>query len=212
MKPWLKYAFIVAATLPVLFSCVKPEEGSDDPVEDVKDVCKMMEDRNFIKFCYDYYDADLDGAVSIEEAAAVSKMDVSSQDIRSLKGIEYFYNLTELVCSKNYISQLDVSDLFKLTYLDCSINQLKLLYLHDLRRLKELNCILNQLTILNVSGCPSLNNLFCSDNELTGIDISNLSQLKALFCENNPLTTIYLATGQQVDIWGKPDNCTILYK
>lgn len=212
MKPFLRYALTVAAVLSGLCSCIKPDDDPVDPAVEVEDVCKMMEDRNFIKFCYDNYDADNDGAVSALEAATVSKMDVSSQDIRSLKGIEYFKNLTELACSSNFISRLDVGDLTKLTYLDCSINQLKLLRLDDLKRLQELNCMLNQLTVINVNGCTALNKLFCSDNQLTGIDISNLSRLEALFCENNPLTAIYLSTGQQVDIWGQPDDCTIVYK
>ncbi len=74
--------------------------------------------------------------------------------------------ITELYCSGNELTQLDVRDLAALQKLDCSKNQLKFLYVRDLAALQTLDCSKNQLTELNVQGCSALKKLNCIDNKL----------------------------------------------
>ena len=50
-----------------------------------------------------------DGWIIPAEIAAVKVIDVSSKNIASLKGIEYFTALTELRCYNNQLTTLDVS-------------------------------------------------------------------------------------------------------
>lgn len=100
-----------------LLSCSK--EG---PIilEDVDDVCEQMNDINFMQFCYENYDVNGDGKVSMIEASAVSEMFIYDRDIKSLIGIEYFANLVCLDCSYNNLTSINLGNNSKLSILYCS--------------------------------------------------------------------------------------------
>lgn len=78
----------------------------------VDDVCSVMDDICFMKYCYASFDANEDGKVSMAEANAVSFIDcaIIADELVSLKGIEYFSNLTSISCedSEN-IKTIDLS-------------------------------------------------------------------------------------------------------
>lgn len=82
--------------------------------------------------------------------------------------------ITELYCSGNELTQLDVRDLAALQKLDCSINQLKFLYVKDLSDLQTLDCTANQLDELNVQGCSALKKLNCIGNKLNAQAMTKL--------------------------------------
>ena len=75
-------------------------------------------------------------------------------------------NITELGCSWNQLTALNVQGLTALQKLVCYDNQLPELNVHGLTALQELYCGYNQLTALNVQGLPALKNLWCSANQL----------------------------------------------
>ena len=77
-----------------------------------------MDDINFRNFCYENFDTDNDGKVSIAEADVVSQINVFALGIQSLTGIEYFTNLTALNCNFNMLSSLCTFPLF---YEICSL-------------------------------------------------------------------------------------------
>ena len=66
----------------------------------VDDVCTLMEDITFMKYCYGNFDANKDGVLSQTEAASVYTIDISGLDIYSLAGIEMFTRL-ESIIAKN---------------------------------------------------------------------------------------------------------------
>ena len=82
--------------------------------------------------------------------------------------------ITELYCSENELTQLDVRDLAALQTLDCSKNQLKYLYVQGLSDLQTLDCSINQLTELNVQGCSALKKLNCIGNKLNAQAMTKL--------------------------------------
>lgn len=86
---------------------------------DPDDVCSAMDDINFMSYCYENFDVNKDGKVSIVEANAVKTMDVSRKKLTSLKGIERFSNLEDLNCGYNPIEELDIRCNTKLLYLYC---------------------------------------------------------------------------------------------
>lgn len=98
--------------------------------------------------------------------------------------------ITELYCSENELTQLDVRDLAALQKLDCSENQLKFLYVQGLSDLQEIDCTSNQLDELYVSGLTSLKELSCSKNELGSLNLSGLIALQSLDCYRNKLTEV----------------------
>ena len=77
------------------------------------------------------FDNDQDEWLSSPELNDIRDIWVPQKGIDSLKGIEKFPNLTTLKCSKNQLTELDVSQNKKLVYLECSENQLTSLDLGD---------------------------------------------------------------------------------
>ena len=98
--------------------------------------------------------------------------------------------ITELDCSNNELTALDVRELTALQELDCYNNQLTDLDTSGLTTLKELNCSKNQLKTLNVKGCTALEELLCGNNQLTSLDASGLTTLKMLGCNGNQLASL----------------------
>lgn len=74
-----------------LISCEKAEDTLPK-LEVVDDVCTKMDDINFTKYCYDNFDVNKDGKVSMKEANDVKVM-FCSCSVVSCAGIEYFSNL-----------------------------------------------------------------------------------------------------------------------
>ena len=131
-----------------------------------------------------------DGVLTDEEIKGVTSLYVSSCEISSLKGIEYFTALTELFCGDNQLTSLDVSKNTALTSLGCYKNQLTSLDVSRLTALTSLSCSNNQLTALNVSNLTALTSLSCWNNQLTSLDVSRLTALTSLDCDNNQLTAL----------------------
>lgn len=115
-----------------------------------------------------------DDILTAEEIAAITFINVSDQNISDLTGIECFTALTELECSNNQLTALDVSNNTALSWLLCSSNQL---------------------TALDVSKNTVLNGLYCSDNQLTALDVSKNTVLHTLNCSNNYMPNEAVITG-----------------
>ena len=114
-------------------------------------------------------DYGMDGIITDSEIENITRIDVSSLGISSLKGIEMFYNLLDLFCSKNQLTALDVSKNTRLTELACSDNKLTMLDVSKNMLLEILLCENNQLTTLNLSRNKALYYLRCFKNRI-GLD------------------------------------------
>lgn len=145
----------------ILTGCSKNDDGESDKQQpenpdepelpelpalpDPDDVCSAMDDLNFMSYCYENFDVNKDGKVSVNEANAVRDIKVSYKSIKSLRGVERFPNLEKLSCSYN-----------ELTSLDCRYNS----------NLNSLVCTENSLRSLDVSRNIFLTNLECGENPL----------------------------------------------
>jgi len=94
-------------------------------------------------------DKDQDGVLSVNELK-VKSINVENKSIAKLNGIEFFTELTNLRCSQNSLTSLDLSANTKLTLVYCDRNSL---------------------TSLNVEGCTSLTTLWCQTNNLTSVTV-----------------------------------------
>ena len=72
-------------------------------------------------------DANNDGEIQVSEAEAVIGLNIPYKQIASMEGIQYFTNLSSLVCTDNNITTLDMSGNASLTQLSCGNNQLEYL-------------------------------------------------------------------------------------
>ena len=137
-----------------------------------------------------------DGVLTEGEIAEVTFMNLFPQNIiaeghiQSLKGIEYFTAMTKLVCSRNELTELDLSKNTALTWLECYGNHLKELDLSNNPELTYLECLSNELTTLDILNCTKLTELYCFDNQLTTLNVSGCSALTMLKCYSNPLTEL----------------------
>jgi len=192
----MKRSFLLCPLLFGLFlvaSCQK-----ENLIKPVEDVCTEMDDINFMRCCYSAFDVNHDGKVSMEEASAVSKINFYSKSIRSVKGIEYFTELTELYIDENKLASLDVSKNSKLQILECSSNVLTTLTISHNTSLTSLSCSYNELVSIDVTKNTSLSSLKCSHNQLTALDISNNSELRSLGCGYNQLTELDLSLNTEL--------------
>lgn len=103
MKKLLLTAILFAAA--VASSCSKDDgDNGNSPalpsLPDPNDVCSCMTNAAFMKYCYENFDLNGDGAISKTEAAAVVSMDIPLTDIGDnttpLIGIEYFSNIQQV--------------------------------------------------------------------------------------------------------------------
>ena len=129
-----------------------------------------------------------------QTAAKTGTMDCSGRNILNLKGIEYFTNLTKLLCQNNKLRALDVSANNALVDLSAQSNKLLTLNLPaNNTTLKELRCYTNWLPSLDVSSLKSLTLLYCQRNLLTSLTLpADNSTLATMLCYYNKLSSINL--------------------
>jgi hypothetical protein len=175
-------------------------------------------DTEFYKYCMSQFDEDKNGGLSVEEAAAATKINCTKLDIKSTKGLEWFTNLTELYIqyawnlttidvSKNTaltkltilnggLESLNVRMLKKLTYLACAGTKITSLNVSENTELTNLQCNVDKLSLLNVSNNPKLTRLVCSDNMLLMLDLSHNTALSNLLCYNNRIASLDLSNNK----------------
>lgn len=144
----------------------------------------------FRKYVKDHIDRDGNGVLSVAEMDAVRELYVNQWSlddenafITSVKGVEYFPQLTVFWCDDNTIREVDVSKNTKLKELSCSGMELESLNVSGCTELEKLCCGMNSaLTELDLSSCTKLKEL---DSMLCGIielDLSKNTQLETLDC------------------------------
>lgn len=130
-----------------------------------------FEDELFEAYCLASYDADADGKLSVEEAAAVTdRQYLGGKGYSSVKGIEAFVNVSELELWGNNLTSVNLSGMSKLTSLWIQNNPL--------------------LESINVSGCTSLSYFEAHTNaKLASADLSNLPALTTVYLHASPFLT-----------------------
>jgi Leucine-rich repeat (LRR) protein len=134
-----------------------------------------------------------------QEEAEIARIYVSGGKIASLRGIEFFTALVELICSGNTLTELDLSNNTAMTTLRCEYNQLEKLEVRACTELYYLDCSNNKLRNLNVSGCTKLTTLQCEDNWLMDLDVSNTT-LDYLNCARNQLTKLNVSSNKALTL------------
>ena len=130
-------------------------------------------DGAFRQYVADNFHKDKDGALNQTERNAVKEIRISNSGCTSLQGLKYFSKLTDLFCSDNNLTELDVSENPELKRLICYNNSLTSLNLNKNTKLESLNCNNNKLTVLDLRENKSLSWLRCKNNCLTSLDLRN---------------------------------------
>lgn len=177
-----------------------------------------IEDPNFKAWLVARYDKDDDGEISKGEAAKITSLVCDPNDeVTSLKGIEYFTELTKLTwrgtciwsngrTSYGKLTQVDLSGNTKLQELDLGNNQLTSLDITGNPKLRSVNLEGNKLTTLSLSGGASLTSLNCNYNQLTSLNLSGCPYLLYLYCSDNQIATIDVSPCVQLLTLSVSDN------
>ena len=165
-----------------------------------------VNEKNFPDAAFRNYVSTLDanptnGYLDEGEIDFTERIEVSSMNITSLKGIEHFTALKYLKCDGNQLTDLDVSKNTALIELDCSNNELTAIDVSTNTALTILYCYDNQLTALDVSKNTALEYLDCSNNKLTALDMTNNTSLEQLACYGNKISK-----GMQALVSSLPQN------
>ena len=146
-------------------------------------------DENF-RVCLQSESYGWDYVLTPEEISVIKSLHVSNNGITSLKGIEYFTALTELVCYETQLTSLDLSKNTALEFLQCPTNLLTSLDVSKNTALEYLDCSNNQLTSLDVSKNTALTEFYCSLNQIKGAQaealVNSLPKMtdgKLYFCD-----------------------------
>ena len=162
----------------------------------------VFEDANFKAYMVANFDTDNDGEISFKEALEVTKIEVNTDNIESLVGIEHMTNLLDLICKGTHIVEngrevgfgilksLDVSQNIHLQHLDCDFNQLSSLNVNNNKNLEQLFCNWNKISALDISNNPVIARLGFSSNQLSTIDLSKATKLRILYAGDNNLSSI----------------------
>jgi hypothetical protein len=135
-------------------------------------------------------DKNNDGIIQATEAAAIRSLDINTQLIADLTGIEAFTALDSLTCYDNILTSLNLSANTQLTFLDCAGNKLKVLNLSTNTKLQEADCSNNSIISLDLNSNPNLVSLICNDNKLTTLNLNTNHKLSLLRLSHNFVTDL----------------------
>ena len=138
-------------------ACGLAEDGRD---EDNKYIYIKFYDKAFEAYCLEKFDTSGDGRISRYEAQRVRRMSCPGLGIGSLTDIREFFNLRELDCSGNELTQLDLTACTYLERLDCSDN--------DLASLDVASCDANLQA--DVRSNPDLTTVYCRASQSISFD------------------------------------------
>lgn len=178
-----------------------------------------FEDKTLADWMLANWDMDSDGLISFEEAALVTKIDIRSDDVKSLKGLEYLPNLDTVWCrglscgpegGSGALVSVDLSSNHHVTCLDLSNNHIESLTLSGESRLSSLTlsgnvelktealtyslASLSELRSLDISGCRNLApdlSLFPSLEEFHYDSRSGIMDNEKLFRQKSDLRRLY---------------------
>ena len=178
---------MMASTLPVGAFAAAPAAASTESAvstqaeEDAVAIdATNFPDGAFRQYVADNFDKDKDGALNQTERNAVKEIRINNSGCTSLQGLKYFSKLTDLFCSDNNLTELDVSENPELKRLICYNNSLTSLNLNKNTKLESLNCNKNKLTVLDLRENKSLWWLRCNNNCLTSLDLRNNPKIRDL--------------------------------
>ena len=146
----------------VVLSCLMLSEAWADINVDAAN----FPDGTFRDYVSRNFDSDSNGILSDAEIAAVERVEVAELGISSLRGIEHFTALRDIECSRNSITELDLSNNAMLEYLGCENNALTALDVshNPLLKIINLNNLIDESSSSNEDGTTNFSTSYSRNN------------------------------------------------
>ena len=189
------------------------EIHSEEKTFEVPDGAIPIPDPAFKAYMLQQFDRDADGCISMEEAHQIFEIEVHTNGITSVKGIEYCLHLRRLTVDgiswdqKGGLTGLDVSGNPELRFINCNYNHIKSLDVSHNPVLERLWCWENQLMELDVSNNPLLTDLSCAQNYFTALDLTHNPLLTELHFNDTYVADIDLSANaflKNISCWNTP--------
>ena len=175
------------------------------------DISIHIRDIVFKEYCFESFDDNKDGKISMKEARAAREIHVRRRQIYTLAGIEHFTRITLLDCSNNFIEELNLSHNVMLKELNCTNNYIETLDLRNNKELEILQCPYNPIISLNLSGLDKLKKIDAYSASLYSIDVSTNTALTELLLSNNEIQILDLSNNPELlDLWCSANLLTTL--
>ncbi|AXG67857.1 internalin-J [Kordia sp. SMS9] len=157
-------------------------------------------DDNFEQALIDLgYDDVLDDYVTTANINTVETLDVSSENIADLTGIQGFTALKNLKCTSNNLISLDVTQNTVLEILDFGLNNITAIDITQNTVLKILRFQQNSLSSIDVSQNVDLEIFAGMFNGLQSLDVTNNTKLTLLNCWSNGIDEIDLSQNPDLE-------------
>ena len=206
------------------------EEEDLAPIKPVKITASTFPDANFRAYVSSAFDKDKNGTLDADEILVARNIQCDGMDIYSLDGIEYLVELRGLYCSRNHLTELDLSGNQQIAGVWCAYNDftsldfsstpsLEWVYCFYCPNLTSLNvknnynmsyieCNSSPVGELDLSGNPKLEHLMCGDCGLYSLDLShnpNMQHLDAFSNHFKKLDVTCCPKMKRLDIWNNPE-------
>ena len=172
---------------------------------------KNFPDKVFRAYVKEKFDSNKDNKLSSKEISNAQEIviwkDIDGH-VKSLKGVEFFTELTTLQIHDCDLKTVDISKNTKLESFVCHNCKLSKLDVRKNTALLDLDVLDNELTSLDVSKNTGLLSLWCQYNKLTKLDVTKNKQLVDLECYGNQLTSLDLT--KNVNLKGLYCECNYL--
>lgn len=156
-------------------------------------------DEAFRNYISNNFDTDADGYLNEEEVFAAKEINIDDSGIATLQGIEHLYRLERLFCSRNQLTNLDLSANTVLGHIECTGNGLTSIDVSNCRELRHLIAGGNQLTAIDVSNCGYLKSLILNGNSgITSIDVRNCPDLETLEFGGSSVSSLDVSNCQKL--------------
>ena len=148
-----------------------------------------------------------DGVFTPSEIANIKQIYCDTTKVNSVKGLEFFTEITKLKVNNTKITDLDLSHNTKLVDVECTRNDIKTLNVSKNPNMKTLYCEGNQIETLDLSNNPKLEIVYCRTNKLKNLDVSNKTKLLKLDCGQNDLVNVDVTGATKLThLWAHENN------
>ncbi|GAA3589339.1 T9SS type A sorting domain-containing protein [Flavivirga amylovorans] len=180
------------------------ENGVVVPLGDANSMGDGVADNNFVTttkienvLALNVQSNNIDVLTGIEDFIALRTLDCSNNQLQHLD-VSNNGDLTGLNCSNNTLPTLDISSNIGLITLNCSGNTLANLELNTNTALVTLNCSSNVLSNLDLSANTLLDNVDCSFNQIENLNVTTNTALVSFLCNDNTLLALNVKNGTNV--------------